>query len=165
VWALYCRSLLLWNFCNRLLTPGPNAPHQTEVDADALQESWNEAQAIQDSLEMHICNYETGVAYLCQEYIYKYDLNPPSPLQRLMMGIHLQHTYERHAGAAQVGFVCGSPEPGVPLFIFIHSFIPHVCRMQGLSREISTTPGPLFNRKQARHWSEYARVQSCRPFM
>ncbi|KAJ7762935.1 hypothetical protein B0H16DRAFT_1311418 [Mycena metata] len=103
IWALYCRSLLLWNFCNRLATrPGIQAPHQTEAEADALADAWNEAQAIEDSLEMHICNYETTVAYLCQEFIYK---------------------------------------------------------MQGLSREISTTPGPLFNRKQGRQWIEYqARV-------
>ncbi|KAJ7260366.1 hypothetical protein B0H12DRAFT_1107906 [Mycena haematopus] len=110
VWALYCRSLLLWNFCNHILMqPGPKAAHQIEAEADALQESWNEAQAIQDSLEMHICNYETGVTYLCQEYIYNTRMSVTQALRK----------------------------------------------MQGFAREISTTPGPLFNRKQARQWIDY----------
>ncbi|KAJ7484846.1 hypothetical protein B0H11DRAFT_2018961 [Mycena galericulata] len=114
VWALYCRSLLLWNFCNRLLNhPGNKAPQQIDDEAEALQECWNEAQGIQDSLEMHICNYETGVTYLCQEYIYNTRMSVTQALRK----------------------------------------------MQGLSREISTTPGPLFNRKQARQWIDYqARV-------
>ncbi|KAJ7694383.1 hypothetical protein B0H17DRAFT_1057522 [Mycena rosella] len=115
VWALYCRSLLLWNFCNRLVTqpPGDKAPQQIDDEAEALQESWNEAQAIQDSLEMHVCNYETGVTYLCQEYIYNIRMSVTQALRK----------------------------------------------MQGLSREISTTPGPLFNRKQAHQWIDYqARV-------
>ncbi|KAJ6517296.1 hypothetical protein C8R47DRAFT_1086911 [Mycena vitilis] len=113
VWALYCRSLLLWNFCNRLVGPGPLTPQQTDVDADALTEAWNEAQAIQDSLEMHVCNYETGVTYLCQEYVYNTRMSVTQALRK----------------------------------------------MQGLTREISTTPGPLFNRKQARQWIDYqARV-------
>lgn len=87
MWALYCRSLLLWNFCNRLLShSGPRTAQQAEVEADALQESWNEAQAIQDSLEIHICNYETGVTYLCQEYIYKCDLNPLPSTRGLLIG-------------------------------------------------------------------------------
>jgi hypothetical protein len=75
VWALFCRTLLLWNFCNRLLKrPGTSTrgQQQMEYEAEALQESWNEAQAIQDSLDMHECNYETAITYLCQEYIYKY---------------------------------------------------------------------------------------------
>ncbi|KAJ6552372.1 hypothetical protein B0H10DRAFT_2242163 [Mycena sp. CBHHK59/15] len=28
-------------------------------------------------------------------------------------------------------------------------------KMQGLTREISTTPGPLFNQKQAHQWIDY----------
>ncbi|KAJ7107996.1 hypothetical protein C8R43DRAFT_1044435 [Mycena crocata] len=114
VWALFCRSLLLWNFCNRLSTqPGSRTPHEMDQEGEALQESWNEAQAIEDALEMHICNYETGVTYLCQEYIYNTRMSVTQALRK----------------------------------------------MQGLSREISTTPGPLFNRKQARQWIDYqARV-------
>lgn len=111
VWALYCRSLLLWNFCNKLVlrTSGVEPTSPLDDLADALQESWHEAQTIQDALEMHICNYETGVTYLCQEYIYNTRMTVTQALRK----------------------------------------------MQGLSREISTTPGPLFNRKQALQWIDY----------
>ncbi|KAJ7152133.1 hypothetical protein C8R46DRAFT_1122067 [Mycena filopes] len=110
VWALYCRSLLLWNFCNRLVTRTElQAPHQTEAEADAWVDAWNEAQAIQDSLEMHRCNCETTVSYLTQEYVYNTRMTVTQALRK----------------------------------------------MQGLSREISTTPGPLFNRKQGRQWIDY----------
>jgi len=114
VWALYCRSLLLWNFCNRFLSQAPpslrvRSSQQLDEDADALQEAWNEARTIEDALEIHVCNYETGVAYLCQEYIYNTRMSVTQALRR----------------------------------------------MHGLTREISTTPGPLFNRKQAREWIDY----------
>ncbi|CAK5282641.1 unnamed protein product [Mycena citricolor] len=62
-WALYCRSLLLWNFLVRLLAQAP-------IDADALHETWNETLAVQDSLEAHSCHSETSISYLCQEYIH-----------------------------------------------------------------------------------------------
>ncbi|KAJ7090726.1 hypothetical protein B0H15DRAFT_778610 [Mycena belliarum] len=93
VWALYCRSLLLWNFCNKLVlrTSGVEPTSPLDDLADALQESWHEAQTIQDALEMHICNYETGVTYLCQEYIYKCAPPLPPVCSRLIHG-WVQHT-------------------------------------------------------------------------
>ena len=110
VWALYCRSLLLWNFCNRLLSHAPHLrrppPQQLSGNSDALQEAWNEAQAIEDGLEMHVCNYETGVAYLCQEYVYKY-----APALILFSALVadgsacMQYTHERHSGSAQVRYL------------------------------------------------------------
>ncbi|KAJ7259282.1 hypothetical protein C8J57DRAFT_498595 [Mycena rebaudengoi] len=86
VWALFCRTLLLWNFCNRLLKrPGTSTrgQQQKEYEAEALQESWNEAQAIQDSLDMHECNYETVITYLCQEYIYNVRMTVTQGLRKI----------------------------------------------------------------------------------
>ncbi|KAJ4491023.1 hypothetical protein J3R30DRAFT_3277042 [Lentinula aciculospora] len=69
VWALYCRSMLLWNYSNRL---GEQSKAPSETNAELAQESWSESQAIQDSLEMHICNLDTALIYMTREYIYKF---------------------------------------------------------------------------------------------
>ncbi|KAJ3992978.1 hypothetical protein F5050DRAFT_1578550 [Lentinula boryana] len=67
VWALYCRSMLLWNYSNRLCE---QLESPSETNAELAQESWSESQAIQDSLEMHICNLDTALMYMTREYIY-----------------------------------------------------------------------------------------------
>ncbi|KAJ7048334.1 hypothetical protein C8F01DRAFT_1192069 [Mycena amicta] len=104
IWALYCRSLLLWNFSHRLARSAAIDP-----DSDAPHETWNEAQAIEDSLEMHVCNYDTGIVYLCQEFIHNTRMSVTQALRRI----------------------------------------------HGLAREMSTTPGPLINRRQAVEWIDY----------
>jgi hypothetical protein len=71
VWALYCRSMLLWNYSNHLYG-------QLDVNGESArecQESWNETQAIQDSLDMHTCNLDTALIYMTREYIYNTRLN------------------------------------------------------------------------------------------
>ncbi|KAJ7242631.1 hypothetical protein C8J57DRAFT_1142435, partial [Mycena rebaudengoi] len=87
VWALFCHTLLLWNFCSRLLKrPGTNTrgQQQMEYEAEALQESWNEAQTIQDSLDMHECNYETAITYICHEYIYNVRMTVTQGLRKFV---------------------------------------------------------------------------------
>ncbi|KAJ3848015.1 hypothetical protein EV368DRAFT_50103 [Lentinula lateritia] len=69
VWALYCRSMLLWNYSNHLCNQSESP---SETNAELAQESWSESQAIQDSLEMHICNLDTALIYMTREYIYKF---------------------------------------------------------------------------------------------
>ncbi|KAJ8501742.1 hypothetical protein ONZ45_g12033 [Pleurotus djamor] len=66
VWALYCRSMLLWTFCSRLRNEGCT----DEEKAEYASESWSETQAIQDSLDMHECNLDTGLLYMTREYLY-----------------------------------------------------------------------------------------------
>ncbi|KAJ3725618.1 hypothetical protein DFJ43DRAFT_1002341 [Lentinula guzmanii] len=72
VWALYCRSMLLWNYSNRLCE---QLESPSETNAELAQESWSESQAIQDSLEMHICNLDTALMYMTREYIYNTRIN------------------------------------------------------------------------------------------
>ncbi|KAF7331236.1 Zn(2)-C6 fungal-type domain-containing protein [Mycena kentingensis (nom. inval.)] len=109
LWALYCRSLLLWNFAHRLATAVRESPHALDPESDALHETWSEAAAIQESLELHVCNYDTGITYLCQEFVHNTRTSITQALRRI----------------------------------------------NGFARELSTTPGPLFNRKQAVEWVEY----------
>ncbi|KAF7292128.1 Zn(2)-C6 fungal-type domain-containing protein [Mycena indigotica] len=87
VWALYCRSLLLANFCGNAVererqrasavvpshSPydyAPRAEHDAkETLSEALTEAWNEAQAIADALDAHVCGTYAAVSYLCRENI------------------------------------------------------------------------------------------------
>lgn len=67
VWALYCRSLLLWCFCERF-RHDPLCPEEDK--AEFAQEAWNETQSILDSLNFHVCNLDTALIYMSREYIY-----------------------------------------------------------------------------------------------
>ncbi|KAJ3564619.1 hypothetical protein NP233_g8177 [Leucocoprinus birnbaumii] len=66
VWALYCRSMLLWNYCVSL------KQEHTKVDdkIEAFTNSVGEAQIIEDALNVHRCNLDTTIIYLTREYLF-----------------------------------------------------------------------------------------------
>ena len=92
---MYCRSLLLWSFCTRddaknLRTRDDctrdaagsfctrddvfrtrDGAVDEEQKAEDIQETWVEAQAIEDALDGHGCGLEVGVVYMCREIISK----------------------------------------------------------------------------------------------
>ena len=68
VWALYCRSMLLWTSCVRQR----DTSWTTDERADFAIQAWQEARAIQDALDIHQCNLDTSLMYLSREYLYKY---------------------------------------------------------------------------------------------
>ena len=68
VWALYCRSMLLWNSCNCIQR---DESLTTDERAKLAIAAFQEAQQIQDAIEMHVCNHDTGLKYVCREYLYK----------------------------------------------------------------------------------------------
>ncbi|KAF9455732.1 hypothetical protein BDZ94DRAFT_1277462 [Collybia nuda] len=80
VWGLYCRSMLLWTFCNRLLHSTASNETKTELIFDA----WPETQALQDSLRIHDCNLDTALIYMCREYIYNTQITITQALRRLV---------------------------------------------------------------------------------
>jgi hypothetical protein len=59
--------MLLWNFCARLRKD----TYRESDKAEIALEAWVETQAIQDSLDMHVCNLNTALTYMAREYIYK----------------------------------------------------------------------------------------------
>jgi len=64
--ALFCRSMLLWNFCHHL-------PH-ANADGDLLELASKvlaEAQAIENVLNSHKCNLDVELSYHCRTYIHK----------------------------------------------------------------------------------------------
>ncbi|KAL0569731.1 hypothetical protein V5O48_012229 [Marasmius crinis-equi] len=67
VHALYCRSMLLWVFCHYRLGRCRNE----ELAAEYVQEVMGETQFLQESLDFHVCNLDTGLIYLTREYISK----------------------------------------------------------------------------------------------
>ncbi|KAJ6607183.1 hypothetical protein B0H10DRAFT_1956531 [Mycena sp. CBHHK59/15] len=70
LWALYCRSMLLTNFCANVANRQGESRAEKEDRAEVLQESWCEAQEIHDALDAHRCNLHTAVTYLCRENVY-----------------------------------------------------------------------------------------------
>ncbi|KAL0957013.1 hypothetical protein HGRIS_003114 [Hohenbuehelia grisea] len=80
VWALYCRSMLLWNFCNRLR----KEVCTEEEKAEFALEAWAEAQAIEDSLDMHTCNLDTSLIYLSREHVFNTRMLVTQSLRRFV---------------------------------------------------------------------------------
>ncbi|OJA20523.1 hypothetical protein AZE42_01595 [Rhizopogon vesiculosus] len=67
IWALYCRSMLLWNFCTTRLRK--NVFNSTET-AELALEAWSETLEIQDALDTHTCNLDMALLYMSREYMY-----------------------------------------------------------------------------------------------
>lgn len=67
VWALHCRSMLLWSFCISV------KENQIPVDdkIEAFTQSIGEAQLIEDALNIHHCNIDTTIINLTREYLFK----------------------------------------------------------------------------------------------
>ncbi|KAH0589793.1 hypothetical protein H2248_005508 [Termitomyces sp. 'cryptogamus'] len=79
VWALYCRSMLLWNFTNQLrMTVLPD-----DEKVELIYDAWSEAQSLQDSLRMHTCNLDTVLIYMSREYVYNTQITITQTLRRL----------------------------------------------------------------------------------
>ncbi|KXN93315.1 hypothetical protein AN958_00240, partial [Leucoagaricus sp. SymC.cos] len=68
VWGLYCRSMILWNFCVSV----KEGHIKVDDNIEAFTESVREAQVIEDALNIHRCNLDTTLMYLTREYLFKY---------------------------------------------------------------------------------------------
>jgi len=66
IWALYCRSMLLWNFCHRYQT----IDQQADTNEHA-HEAIVETQAIENALDAHTCNIDIELMHYCKEYIHR----------------------------------------------------------------------------------------------
>ena len=112
VWALYCRSMLLWNSCTCVQR---DETLTTDQRASFAISAFQETREIQDALDMHVCNLDTGLMYVCREYLYKCVFFLPSlshitcrtDVYRLCL-VHcdIQHSYDHYVRAPPV---CHSP--------------------------------------------------------
>lgn len=73
VWALYCRSMLLWNSCTHFQDENLTGDAKAEI-AIAV---YTETRAVEQALDAHICNLDTALIYMCREFIAKYVLSVP----------------------------------------------------------------------------------------
>ncbi|KAH7888914.1 hypothetical protein F5I97DRAFT_1802765 [Phlebopus sp. FC_14] len=80
IWALFCRSMLLWNFCTTRLRKNTFSSKET---SELAMESWRETQEIQDALDAHTCNVEPALFYRCREYVYTTQMMLASILRTL----------------------------------------------------------------------------------
>ncbi|KAF8557671.1 hypothetical protein OG21DRAFT_1505168 [Imleria badia] len=80
IWALYCRSMLLWNFCTTRLRKNT---YSRENTSELALESWRETQEIQNALDSHTCNLDMVLLYMCRECVYNTQMMLASILQTL----------------------------------------------------------------------------------
>ncbi|KAF9241857.1 hypothetical protein BU15DRAFT_87078 [Melanogaster broomeanus] len=80
IWALYCRSMLLSNFCTTRLRKNTFSNDET---SELALESWRETQEILDALDAHTCNLDMALLYMCREYVYNTQMMLASILQSL----------------------------------------------------------------------------------
>ena len=72
IWALYCRSMLLWCYTVGLREgPQPSGQLLEDQRADDAAEAWQEVHAIEDSLDAHKCNLDTGLMVATREYFHE----------------------------------------------------------------------------------------------
>ncbi|EJF65212.1 hypothetical protein DICSQDRAFT_166265 [Dichomitus squalens LYAD-421 SS1] len=83
VWALYCRSMLLWNSCSCVQR---DETLTTDQRASFAISAFQETREIQDALDMHVCNLDTGLMYVCREYLYNTRMTITYELRRLQDG-------------------------------------------------------------------------------
>ncbi|KAH9993527.1 hypothetical protein BJV77DRAFT_349009 [Russula vinacea] len=65
VWALYCRSMLLWNCTVRFWDERLTTEERTRIACAAFLE----AGVVEDALDAHICNIDVTLIYMCREFI------------------------------------------------------------------------------------------------
>ncbi|EJD03209.1 uncharacterized protein FOMMEDRAFT_168239 [Fomitiporia mediterranea MF3/22] len=65
IWALYCRSMLLWNSCLHLRKLASDS-EKAEFSVNA----WLEASDIEDALDAHHCSTESHLMYMTREHVF-----------------------------------------------------------------------------------------------
>ncbi|KZT73776.1 hypothetical protein DAEQUDRAFT_661448 [Daedalea quercina L-15889] len=86
VWALYMRSLLLWNGCVHMR----NDASMSDADkAQYAMDAWIEIDAIETALSHHTCNIERTFMFVSRDYLFISRLYLYYALQRLVPHIQL----------------------------------------------------------------------------
>ena len=66
--------MLLWNSVQRRTRPVPvdQVAWSTEARSRFAVNAFTEVRLIQEAVDIHQCNLDTSLIYLCREFLYKY---------------------------------------------------------------------------------------------
>lgn len=67
MWALYCRSMLLWNCTVRFWDERLTTEERTRIACATFVET----RVVEEALDAHTCNIDTSLIYMCREFISK----------------------------------------------------------------------------------------------
>lgn len=68
IWALYSRSMLLWNSCLRMRSESVSDAEKASFAVNA----WIESQAIEEALEAHTCGCDQAFLFQGKDYLFMY---------------------------------------------------------------------------------------------
>ncbi|KAH9020844.1 hypothetical protein EDB85DRAFT_1895962 [Lactarius pseudohatsudake] len=86
VWALYCRSMLLWNCTVRFWDERLSTEDRTRVACAAFVET----RVVEEALDAHVCNIDTALIYMCREFISNTRLEVTYLTQRLLLDLDVR---------------------------------------------------------------------------
>ncbi|KAH8995196.1 hypothetical protein EDB86DRAFT_3077673 [Lactarius hatsudake] len=86
VWALYCRSMLLWNCTVRFWDERLPMEDRTRIACAAFVE----ARVVEEALDAHVCNIDTALIYMCREFISNTRLEVTYLTQRLLLDLDVR---------------------------------------------------------------------------
>ena len=141
MWALYCRSMLLWNCCVRFQDDTLTGDQKTQIAIAVFVE----IRAVERALDAHICNIDTALMYMCREFISKWVSSVPATQSFcfcLLTSIvnAMQHETVCDISDETVGFSNWC--------VFQDLTVPN-CR---LLLDLDVTARPVWNRRLAEEW-------------
>ncbi|TFY79931.1 hypothetical protein EWM64_g4083 [Hericium alpestre] len=83
VWALYCRSMLLWNSCMQF----QNDVLDNDMKAQIAVAIFVETNAVDQALDAHICNIDTSLIYMSREFICNTRLAVTHLMRRILLDL------------------------------------------------------------------------------
>ncbi|KAH9059019.1 hypothetical protein EDB87DRAFT_1577936 [Lactarius vividus] len=86
VWALYCRSMLLWNCTVRFWDERLSTEDRTRIACAAFVET----RVVEEALDAHVCNIDTALIYMCREFISNTRLEVTYLTQRLLLDLDVR---------------------------------------------------------------------------
>ena len=87
LWAVYCRSLLLWCSSIRPIDDRWSVEQRSRSALEVLAET----RTVQAALDMHQCNVDGSLVNVCKEYLYKCVLSLLLPANNHLSSISFQY--------------------------------------------------------------------------
>ncbi|KAJ3518048.1 hypothetical protein NMY22_g13832 [Coprinellus aureogranulatus] len=145
VWALYCRSMLLWNYANRFR--GLEGPEDEGV-SEEVTEVMSEAQVIDESLDMHKCGLDGMLMFTTREYTHNLSFVPTPCRPRSSRRRH----FDTLTSFSRL------TNPSLTPTLSLHSIRMLVTQalriLQGYDRGVRS-PGPYFKRQHLEDWCRH----------